>query len=88
LHPPLLEEAGLASAIDWYVEGFAARSGIRAKVEIAETLGRLGNDIELVLFRVLQESLTNVHRHSGSKSAPNTQTNTPVAKIEKHSATM
>jgi two-component system, NarL family, sensor kinase len=68
LHPPLLEEAGLASAIDWYVEGFAARSGIRAKVEIAETLGRLGNDIELVLFRVLQESLTNVHRHSGSKT--------------------
>jgi PAS domain S-box-containing protein len=68
LHPPLLEEAGLASAVDWYVKGFAARSGIQAKVEIAEPLGLLGKDIELVLFRVLQESLTNVHRHSGSKT--------------------
>ena len=68
LHPPLLEEAGLASAVGWYVEGFAARSQILAKVEIAGTLGRLGDDVELVLFRVLQESLTNVHRHSGSKT--------------------
>jgi signal transduction histidine kinase len=68
LHPPLLEEAGLASAVEWYVNGFATRSGIRAKVEIAEPLGPLGNDIDLVLFRVLQESLTNVHRHSGSKT--------------------
>jgi PAS domain S-box-containing protein len=68
LHPPLLEEAGLASAIDWYVEGFAARSGIRAKLEITEPLGLLGQDIELALFRVLQESLTNVHRHSGSNT--------------------
>src|SRR5580704_14779749 len=68
LHPPLLEEAGLASAVSWYVEGFGTRSGIRAKVEIAEPLGPLGNDIDLVLFRILQESLTNVHRHSGSKT--------------------
>jgi PAS domain S-box-containing protein len=68
LHPPLLEEAGLASAVSWYVEGFAVRSGIRAKVEIAEPLGALGKDIDLVLFRILQESLTNVHRHSGSKT--------------------
>jgi len=68
LHPPLLEEAGLASAVSWYVEGFAARSGIRTKLEIAEPLGPLGNDIDLVLFRILQESLTNVHRHSGSKT--------------------
>jgi PAS domain S-box-containing protein len=68
LHPPLLEEAGLASAVDWYVKGFAARSGIRANLEIDESLGVLGKDIELVLFRVLQESLTNVHRHSGSKT--------------------
>jgi signal transduction histidine kinase len=68
LHPPLLEEAGLASAVDWYVKGFAARSGIQAKLEIAEPLALLGKDVELVLFRVLQESLTNVHRHSGSKT--------------------
>ncbi len=68
LHPPLLEEAGLASAVDWYVTGFAARSGIQAKLEIAEPLGVLGKEIELVVFRVLQESLTNVHRHSGSKT--------------------
>ncbi len=68
LHPPLLEEAGLACAVDWYVTGFAARSGIQAKLEIAEPLGVLGKEIELVVFRVLQESLTNVHRHSGSKT--------------------
>jgi PAS domain S-box-containing protein len=68
LHPPLLEEAGLASAVNWYVKGFATRSGIQAKVEIAEPLGPLGKDVELVMFRVLQESLTNVHRHSGSKA--------------------
>ncbi len=68
LHPPMLEEAGLASAAVWYIEGFATRSGIQAHVEIDETLGRLTKDVELVLFRVLQESLTNVHRHSGSKT--------------------
>ena len=55
------------SAVDWYVTGFAARSGIKAKLEIAEPLGVLGKEIELVVFRVLQESLTNVHRHSGSR---------------------
>jgi len=69
LHPPLLEELGLASAVQWYVEGFARRSGIRVQTEIPENLGRLGPDLELVLFRILQESLTNVHRHSGSKVA-------------------
>jgi signal transduction histidine kinase len=69
LHPPLLEELGLVPAIRWYVEGFAARSGIQVSVEIQEHLARLGNDVELVLFRVLQESLTNIHRHSGSKTA-------------------
>ena len=69
LHPPLLEELGLASAVRWYVEGFSGRSGIRVQIEMPEELGRLGNDVELVLFRVLQESLTNVHRHSGSRTA-------------------
>lgn len=68
LHPPLLEEAGLASAVEWYVKGFAERSGIKADLKIAEPLGQLEKEVELVLFRVLQESLTNVHRHSGSKT--------------------
>ena len=69
LHPPLLEELGLASAAHWYVEGFAARSGITVDVEIPKELDRLGNAVELVLFRILQEALTNIHRHSGSKTA-------------------
>ena len=69
LHPPLLEELGLASAAHWYVEGFAARSGIQVEVEIPKHLDRLGTDVELVLFRILQEGLTNIHRHSGSKTA-------------------
>jgi PAS domain S-box-containing protein len=69
LHPPLLEELGLESAAHWYVEGFAARSGIQVQLEIPKQLDRLGNDVELVLFRILQEALTNIHRHSGSKTA-------------------
>lgn len=69
LHPPLLEELGLESAAHWYVEGFAARSGIQVELEIPKQLDRLGNDVELVLFRILQEALTNIHRHSGSKTA-------------------
>lgn len=69
LHPPLLEEMGLAPAIRWYVEGFVARSGIRVSIDLAEEFDRLGNDAELALFRVLQESLTNIHRHSGSTTA-------------------
>lgn len=66
LHPPLLEELGLPSAARWYVQGFAERSGVQVQMEIPEDLHRVGEDVELVLFRVLQESLTNVHRHSGS----------------------
>jgi signal transduction histidine kinase len=66
LHPPLLEEARLASAASWYIEGFAARSGIEVDVDIDPAVGHLPKNIELALFRVLQESLTNVHRHSGS----------------------
>ncbi len=69
LHPPLLEELGLASAVRCYVDGFAARSGIRIEIKVPDEVGRLGEDVELVLFRVLQESLTNIHRHSGSKTA-------------------
>ncbi len=69
LHPPLLDEAGFASAARWYVEGFAKRSGIQTSLEMPEDLGRLSGSLELALFRVLQESLTNVHRHSKSLKA-------------------
>jgi signal transduction histidine kinase len=67
LHPPMLDESGLASAAAWYVEGFAKRSGIQANLEISPRLERLPRDVEMVLFRALQESLTNVHRHSESQ---------------------
>ncbi len=69
LHPPLLDEAGFTSAAKWYVEGFAQRSGIEVKVDLPADMGRLPKPIELGLFRVLQESLTNIHRHSGSSKA-------------------
>jgi two-component system NarL family sensor kinase len=69
LHPPLLDEAGFASAARWYVEGFSERSGIQTSLEMPEDLGRLSSSLELALFRVLQESLTNVHRHSKSRKA-------------------
>jgi signal transduction histidine kinase len=66
LHPPLLDEAGFASAARWYVDGFAKRSGVEINLEIPMELSRLPDSVELGLFRVLQESLTNMHRHSGS----------------------
>src|SRR5260370_37616922 len=66
LHPPLLDEMGLCTAIQMYVEGFAERSRIRVDLEIPDDLGRLPSDIETALFRVMQQSLANVHRHSGS----------------------
>jgi signal transduction histidine kinase len=66
LHPPLLDEAGLGSAIRWYVEGFGQRSGIKVKLELPSQFDRLHGDVETALFRALQEGLTNVHRHSGS----------------------
>jgi signal transduction histidine kinase len=69
LHPPLLDEAGIASAARWFTEGFARRSGIEVRCEIPEDLERPPRDCELVFFRVLQESLTNVHRHSGASAA-------------------
>lgn len=69
LHPPLLDEAGLNSASRWFVEGFGKRSGIAVRLDITDGAGRLPEATELVLFRVLQESLTNVHRHSGAKRA-------------------
>lgn len=69
LHPPLLDEAGLESALRWYVEGFSQRSNIAVDIRASENLGRLPSDVEIALFRVVQESLTNVHRHSGSRVA-------------------
>ncbi len=70
LHPPLLDEAGLESAaLRWFVEGFAQRSGIAVDLDLAPALGRLSKEMEIAIFRIVQESLANVHRHSGSKSA-------------------
>jgi PAS domain S-box-containing protein len=64
LHPPLLDEAGLESAIRWYVDGFGQRSGITVNLDVPPDLGRFRRDMETALFRVVQESLTNVHRHA------------------------
>ena len=69
LHPPLLDEAGLNSASRWFVEGFGKRSGIDVNLDIHDGAARLPEPTELVIFRVLEESLTNVHRHSGAKRA-------------------
>jgi PAS domain S-box-containing protein len=69
LHPPLLDESGLSSALNWYVQGLKERSGLDVDLRIPEGFGRLPADVELVIFRIVQESITNVHRHSGSKSA-------------------
>jgi len=69
LYPPMLEEMGLKSAIPWYLDGFSKRSGIATNFEVETGFGRLATDVELAFFRVLQESLTNVHRHSGSSTA-------------------
>jgi two-component system NarL family sensor kinase len=69
LHPPLLDEAGLSSAARWYLEGFSQRSGIEIKINLPEEVTRLPKPVALGLFRVLQESLTNIHRHSGSSKA-------------------
>jgi signal transduction histidine kinase len=68
LHPPLLDEVGLASAVQWYVEGFEGRSGIKVTLKIEE-IPRLTADIETAIFRVLQEAVTNIHRHARTKRA-------------------
>ncbi len=69
LHPPLLDEMGFAFAAKWYLDGFAQRSGIQVTSEIPDDMPRLPHSVELALFRVLQECLTNIHRHSGSPRA-------------------
>lgn len=69
LHPPLLDEMGLASAIRWFVDGFSERSNIRVSIEIPAEMERFSPDLETAIFRVVQECLTNIHRHSGSAIA-------------------
>jgi signal transduction histidine kinase len=70
LHPPLLDETGLRSALYWYVEGLAKRSGIQVSLTTTPLIfPRLAKDIEMTIFRVVQESLTNVYRHANSESA-------------------
>ena len=69
LHPPILDQAGLALALQWYVEGFTKRSGIYVNLIVLEEIGRLPLEVETALFRIVQESLTNIRRHSGSETA-------------------
>src|SRR6202521_1921377 len=69
LHPPLLDEVGLSSALHLYVEGFAERSKIKVDLEIPVDFGRLSRESETTIFRVVQECLTNIHRHSASQVA-------------------
>jgi signal transduction histidine kinase len=71
LHPPLLDEAGLSSALRWYTEGFVQRSKIKVDLDLPADFGRFSPELETAIFRIVQECLTNVHRHSGS----------PIAKI-------
>jgi PAS domain S-box-containing protein len=69
LHPPMLDELGLSSALRWYVDGLAGRSDLSIEVSIPHDLERLAPEMELAIFRLVQECLTNIHRHSGSKTA-------------------
>ncbi len=69
LHPPLLDAAGLASALRWYVDGFSERSNIKVDMEIPAEFRRLSDQMEITIFRLVQECLTNIHRHSGSDRA-------------------
>ena len=78
LHPPLLDERGLPAAVRWFVEGFTKRSGIQVTLDLHD-VGRLPGAIETALFRVIQESLTNVHRHASTATASITLTSTADA---------
>jgi signal transduction histidine kinase len=69
LHPPMIEQLGLTSALQWLVRGYTEHSGIRVSLEMPPDFGRLKPDIELALFRLVQEALSNIHRHSGSRTA-------------------
>ena len=78
LHPPLLDEVGLLSAMNWFVEGFSKRSGIQTKMDVSSRNERLPQETEITLFRILQEALTNVHRHSGSTQVDIALRTTPI----------
>jgi signal transduction histidine kinase len=69
LHPPILDKFGLAGALEWFVEGFIERTGIHVALDVKKDLGRLPPEMEMNLFRVVQEGLTNIRRHSGSDTA-------------------
>jgi signal transduction histidine kinase len=69
LHPPLLEEGGLVPGLRWYATGFAERSGINVHLDVSPDLERMPEEIEMVVFRIVQECLNNIHRHSGSTTA-------------------
>jgi len=69
LHPPMLDEVGISSALSWYVQGLEERSGLKIGLKIPESFERLPSELELLIFRMVQECLTNIHRHSGSKTA-------------------
>ncbi len=69
LHPPVLDDFGLVSALRWYVEGFSQRSGINVRLDVPEGIPRFNRELETPLFRIVQEGLTNVHRHSGGHKA-------------------
>jgi PAS domain S-box-containing protein len=85
LHPPLLDEIGLRAAADWYLHGLAERSGLRVSFSMSENFDRLSPEMELVIFRLIQECLTNIHRHSNSKTATiqiERQDNTVCVKVQ------
>jgi PAS domain S-box-containing protein len=69
LHPPLLDESGLYSAISWYLQGLLERSGLQIQLDVSKEFGRLPRETELVIFRLVQECLTNIHRHSATETA-------------------
>ena len=69
LHPPMLDETGLASAVEWYARGFSERSKIAVELKIDPALPRFPTEVETAIFRIVQESLVNIHRHSGSRTA-------------------
>ncbi len=87
LHPPLLDENGLSQAIHWYMQGLKERSDLDIELSIPENFGRLPADLELTIFRIVQEGLTNIHRHSGSKTATirlSRSADSVLLKIEDH----
>jgi len=87
LHPPLLDENGLSQAIHWYMQGLKERSDLDIELSIPENFGRLPADLELTIFRIVQEGLTNIHRHSGSKTATirlSRNADSVLLKIEDH----